>query len=185
MFIREITRSCLRLGGDCLCQCSLEKWQLFMWLRIFFGAQDSGRERASVHAYLHCKEGDQENAAYWCARAGKTACGETLDAEWGSIVRALLHSNSQNGLMGSRVVDYLPANDRHHVLGLQNFRLGDSDWQHCESAAGLRQNRSLGPEYQTASNPRGRALIGLLFMLFLLSLSRLQLPAFLRGDSLQ
>jgi|SRR5215467_12955491 len=28
-------------------------------------------------------------------------------------------------LMGSRIVDYLPANDRHHVLGLQNFRLGD------------------------------------------------------------
>jgi len=27
-----------------------------------------------VHAYLHRKEGDQGNAAYWYARAGKAVC---------------------------------------------------------------------------------------------------------------
>jgi len=43
-----------------------------------------------VHAYLHRKEGDQGNAAYWYGRAAKAVCGETLEAEWMSIVRSLL-----------------------------------------------------------------------------------------------
>jgi predicted transcriptional regulator len=43
-----------------------------------------------VHAYLHRKEGDQDNAAYWYSRAGKPVCREPLDAEWLSIVGALL-----------------------------------------------------------------------------------------------
>ncbi len=44
-----------------------------------------------VHAYLHRKEGDLDNANYWYARAGRKmpqpAVG--LDAEWAEIVRAL------------------------------------------------------------------------------------------------
>jgi hypothetical protein len=43
-----------------------------------------------VHAYLHRKEGDQGNAAYWYSRAGKAVCREPLDVEWVSIVRTLL-----------------------------------------------------------------------------------------------
>ena len=43
-----------------------------------------------VHAYLHRKEGDAGNAAYWYRRAGKPVCRETLDAEWEAIARALL-----------------------------------------------------------------------------------------------
>ena len=50
----------------------------------------SDRESAWVHAYLHRKEGDQSNAGYWYGRAGKPVCGESLDAEWVSIVRDLL-----------------------------------------------------------------------------------------------
>lgn len=43
-----------------------------------------------VHAYLHRKEGDQSNAAYWYGRAGKPVCREPLDAEWLSILKDLL-----------------------------------------------------------------------------------------------
>jgi hypothetical protein len=43
-----------------------------------------------VHAYLHRKEGDQSNAAYWYGRAGKPVCREPLDTEWLAIVKELL-----------------------------------------------------------------------------------------------
>ena len=61
------------------------------WTRAHEAAQqDEGRDGSWVHAYLHRKEGDQGNAAYWYSRAGKPVCRESLDAEWLSIVRALL-----------------------------------------------------------------------------------------------
>ena len=61
------------------------------WTRAHESAQqDEGIEGSWVHAYLHRKEGDQGNAAYWYSRAGKPACRELLNAEWLSIVRALL-----------------------------------------------------------------------------------------------
>ena len=49
-----------------------------------------GTNSDRVHAYLHRKEGDQDNAVYWYNRAGKPVCREPLDAEWLSIVTALL-----------------------------------------------------------------------------------------------
>src|SRR6202035_533687 len=52
--------------------------------------QYEGPEGSWVHAYLHRKEGDQGNAAYWYGRAGKPVCREPLDAEWLSIVKDLL-----------------------------------------------------------------------------------------------
>jgi hypothetical protein len=52
--------------------------------------QDEGVEGSWVHAYLHRKEGDHGNAAYWYSRAGKSVCRDSLDAEWLSIVRDLL-----------------------------------------------------------------------------------------------
>jgi len=65
------------------------------WKRAHECAQQDERTEGSwVHAYLHRKEGDQENAAYWYSRAGKPVCREPLDAEWVSIVKALLSSNS-------------------------------------------------------------------------------------------
>jgi hypothetical protein len=45
---------------------------------------------AWVHAYLHRKEGDASNAAYWYRRAAQPVCRESLDAEWAAIVRAFL-----------------------------------------------------------------------------------------------
>lgn len=49
-----------------------------------------GRDGAWVHAYLHRKEGDEMNAGYWYARAGRPAATGDLRAEWETIVRALL-----------------------------------------------------------------------------------------------
>ena len=61
------------------------------WRRAHESAQqDEGPEGSWVHAYLHRKEGDQGNAAYWYRRAGQPVCRETLEAEWLNIVKALL-----------------------------------------------------------------------------------------------
>lgn len=61
------------------------------WTRAHESAQqDEGVDGSWVHAYLHRKEGDEANAAYWYRRAGKAVCRDPLDAEWMSIVRSLL-----------------------------------------------------------------------------------------------
>jgi len=52
--------------------------------------EDEGPEASWVHAYLHRKEGDQENAVYWYRRAGKPVCRESFDAEWRRIVSDLV-----------------------------------------------------------------------------------------------
>ena len=43
-----------------------------------------------VHAYLHRKEGDAGNAAYWYRRARKPVRDTPLDEEWSEIAAALL-----------------------------------------------------------------------------------------------
>ena len=61
------------------------------WTRAHESAQqDEGPQGSWVHAYLHRKEGDQDNAGYWYGRAGKPICREPLDEEWFSIARDLL-----------------------------------------------------------------------------------------------
>jgi hypothetical protein len=61
------------------------------WTRAHESAQrDEGKDGSWVHAYLHRKEGDQGNAAYWYRRAGKPVCREPLETEWLSIVEVLL-----------------------------------------------------------------------------------------------
>ena len=54
--------------------------------------EDQSRDGSWVHAYLHRKEGDEGNAAYWYARAGRPvpAKGVTLAAEWVAIARELV-----------------------------------------------------------------------------------------------
>lgn len=49
-------------------------------------------DAAWVHAYLHRREGDQGNARYWYARAGRPASRLPLDDEWEEITAALLSS---------------------------------------------------------------------------------------------
>jgi hypothetical protein len=45
---------------------------------------------AWVHAYLHRKEGDLGNAAYWYRRANQPVATDSLDDEWTRIASALL-----------------------------------------------------------------------------------------------
>src|SRR5216117_4192224 len=47
-------------------------------------------EGAWIHAYLHRKEGDASNAAYWYRHAGRDVSSTSLDAEWDQIATALL-----------------------------------------------------------------------------------------------
>ena len=61
------------------------------WTRAHESAQqDEGPAGSWVHAYLHRKEGDEENAAYWYRQAGKPVCRDSLNAEWLNIVTELL-----------------------------------------------------------------------------------------------
>src|SRR5262245_60682976 len=45
---------------------------------------------ARVHAYIHRKEGDLDNARYWYRRAGVQPVSGSLESEWADLVRALL-----------------------------------------------------------------------------------------------
>jgi hypothetical protein len=47
-----------------------------------------------VHAYLHRKEGDASNAAYWYRRASKPAATVSLEEEWEQIVGVLIGGQS-------------------------------------------------------------------------------------------
>lgn len=49
----------------------------------------SDLQAARVHAYLHRKEGDSGNAAYWYRRAGQVYPDLSLDEEWSAIVADL------------------------------------------------------------------------------------------------
>jgi len=54
-------------------------------------AQDVGDpDGAWVHAYLHRKEGDLSNAAYWYRHAGRPVATGEFSAEWEQLCRALL-----------------------------------------------------------------------------------------------
>jgi hypothetical protein len=54
-------------------------------------AQDiDDRTGAWIHAYLHRKEGDASNAAYWYRRADRPVATTSLEAEWDAIATALL-----------------------------------------------------------------------------------------------
>ncbi len=56
-------------------------------------ADETSRDAAWVHAYLHRKEGDAGNAAYWYSRAGRPVSRQSLGEEWTSIAAALLEAN--------------------------------------------------------------------------------------------
>ncbi|MDE3105706.1 MAG: hypothetical protein KGK08_11065 [Acidobacteriota bacterium] len=66
------------------------------WERAHLVAQEEvahkeeSRDRAWVHAYLHRKEGDLANAAYWYRQAGRAVARGPLQDEWAAIVTELL-----------------------------------------------------------------------------------------------
>ena len=45
-----------------------------------------GQAGARVHAYLHRKEGDLDNAGYWYQRAGTKPSRASLASEWQALV---------------------------------------------------------------------------------------------------
>jgi hypothetical protein len=55
---------------------------------------DASAEGAWVHAYLHRKEGDTSNAAYWYRRAGRTPEAGDHQGEWRRIAGELLARES-------------------------------------------------------------------------------------------
>lgn len=56
--------------------------------RIVMNAQSAAA--AWVHAYLHRKEGDLDNARYWYRKAKRPEATGALDDEWSMIAAALL-----------------------------------------------------------------------------------------------
>jgi hypothetical protein len=61
------------------------------WERAHAIAQDvGGADGAWVHAYLHRKDGDVGNAAYWYGMAGRDVATGDFRREWEGIVEELL-----------------------------------------------------------------------------------------------
>ena len=61
------------------------------WATAHKVAQDvNDHSGAWVHAYLHRKEGDVDNARYWYGQAEKPAATDSLTAEWDRIASELL-----------------------------------------------------------------------------------------------
>lgn len=50
----------------------------------------SDKDSAWVHAYLHRREGDLNNARYWYNRSGKPESKVSLDSEWDDIALQLI-----------------------------------------------------------------------------------------------
>ena len=61
------------------------------WTRAHECAQqDEGKTGSSVHAYLHRREDDLENARYWYRQARKRPATGPIEAEWAAIAADLL-----------------------------------------------------------------------------------------------
>jgi len=54
--------------------------------------QEGTRSGDRIHAYLHRKEGDLENASYWYQRSGESMPSGSLDEEWSELVKRFLSS---------------------------------------------------------------------------------------------
>jgi len=65
------------------------------WNKAHEVAQEvEAADGAWVHAYLHRKEGDQGNAAYWYRRAGRPIAKGDLRDEWERIDEEMLARRS-------------------------------------------------------------------------------------------
>lgn len=61
------------------------------WETAHLVAQDVDNEQGAwVHAYLHRKDGDAGNAAYWYRRAKRPIAAGSLEDEWRQIAEELL-----------------------------------------------------------------------------------------------
>lgn len=63
------------------------------WDQAHEVCQSAGSKEGDwVHAYLHRKEGDLSNAAYWYNRASKPVFEGSLHEEWTALVQTFLNS---------------------------------------------------------------------------------------------
>ena len=61
------------------------------WTRAHQAAQaDPSAAGSAVHAYLHRKEPDIDNARYWYSRAGRPPVTGSLEAEWAALTAEFL-----------------------------------------------------------------------------------------------
>ena len=51
---------------------------------------EGSKDCAWVHAYLHRREGDLDNARYWYRQAGRSVATGSVPEEWTEIARTLL-----------------------------------------------------------------------------------------------
>ena len=64
------------------------------WNRAHNIAQEiHTKEGAWIHAYLHRKEGDDANAAYWYSRANRNVPSYPLEQEWEEITGFFLENS--------------------------------------------------------------------------------------------
>ncbi|MDZ7604503.1 MAG: hypothetical protein U5K79_02720 [Cyclobacteriaceae bacterium] len=65
------------------------------WNRAHELVQETGGFTGDwIHAYLHRKEGDDSNAAYWYRRVKKTMPQKSLSEEWDELAAYILKSES-------------------------------------------------------------------------------------------
>jgi hypothetical protein len=65
------------------------------WSRAHDIAQDINNNNGSwIHAYLHRKEGDIQNAQYWYRKAGKSLPNVTINVEWIQLAEYFLKASS-------------------------------------------------------------------------------------------
>jgi hypothetical protein len=80
------------------------------WRRAHEIAQSvQGKAGARVHAYLHRKEGDRDNANYWYDRAGAVMPKVPLKKEWELLATRLLRAGGTQ----SRCTSAPDGNDTH------------------------------------------------------------------------
>jgi hypothetical protein len=60
-----------------------------------FLGDETQSDHAWVHAYLHRREGDLDNARYWYRKASQPECQADLDWEWQEITQRLLEWSSK------------------------------------------------------------------------------------------
>ncbi len=89
-FIDSLSASTCPAGRD---PCLQALWYVAKgdWDRAHRIVQDIDSVMAArIHAYLHRQQGDDWNARYWHRQAGTPMpSGQSLEAEWESLVRAL------------------------------------------------------------------------------------------------
>ncbi len=68
------------------------------WNKAHTIVQETSDEMGDrIHAYLHRKEGDHANAAYWYRRTGRAIATTSLEVEWASLANGILtNSNSSH-----------------------------------------------------------------------------------------